>query len=111
MEHPMVRLAIMMGMFGAFVFASPLQEAIDKAPEGSIIRLPAGVYKGNIVINKPLTIEGKEEGVVIDGGGVGTVIEIKSSFVTLKNLKIIGSGDQTTSLDAAVKIGDASSAR
>ncbi len=107
MEHPMVRLAIMMGMFGAFVFASPLQEAIDKAPEGSIIRLPAGVYKGNIVINKPLTIEGKEEGVIIDGGGVGTVIEIKSSFVTLKNLKIIGSGDQTTSLDAAVKIGDA----
>ena len=69
--------------------SKPLQDAIDKAPQGAIIKLPAGVYKGNIVIDKPLTIEGKEEGVVIDGGGEGTVITIKSSFVTIKNVKIV----------------------
>ncbi len=86
--------------------ANPLQDAIDNAPEGSIIKLPAGVYKGNININKPLTIIGKEKGVVIDGEGSGTVITIKGSFVTLKNLKIIGSGDRHENLDAGIKIAD-----
>jgi len=84
--------------------ANVLQDAIDKAPAGSILKLPAGVYKGSIVINKPLTIIGKEKDVVIDGGGSGTVITIKSSYVTLKNLKIIGSGDRHENLDSAIKM-------
>ena len=83
---------------------SVLQDAIDKAPSGSILRLPAGVYKGNIVINKPITIVGKEEGVIIDGEGSGTVISAKGSFITLKNLKIVGSGDRHEKLDAAIKM-------
>jgi nitrous oxidase accessory protein len=87
--------------------ANVLQEAIDSAPSGSIIKLPAGVYKGSIVIDKPLTIIGKESGVVIDGEGKGTVIKIKSSFVTLKNLKIVGSGDRHENIDAAVTITEA----
>ena len=81
-----------------------LQEAIDKAPSGSILKLPKGVYRGNIVINKPLTIIGKEDGVVIDAQNSGTVITINSSFVTLKNLKIINSGDRHENLDAAIKV-------
>ena len=89
-----------------FLNASVLQDAIDKAPSGSILKLPAGVYKGNIVINKPLTIIGKEDGVIIDGGGSGTVIVAKGSFITLKNLKIVGSGDRHDKLDAAIKLSD-----
>ncbi len=81
-----------------------LQEAIDNAPEGSILQLNAGVYKGNIVINKPITIIGKEEGVIIDGQGVGTVIKVNSSFVTLKNLKVINSGNLHHQLDAAITL-------
>lgn len=86
--------------------ASVLQDAIDNAPEGSILKLPAGIYKGNIQINKPITIIGREDGVVIDGEESGTVITIKSSFVTLKNLKIVGSGDRHENLDAAIAISD-----
>lgn len=69
-------LALILPLFGANV----LQEAIDAAPSGSILRLPKGVYKGNLVINKPLTIIGKEAGVVIDGENKGTVIQIKKLF-------------------------------
>jgi len=87
--------------------AGMLQEAIDNAAEGSILKLPAGVYKGNITINKPLTIMGKEEGVIIDGEGKGTVITVKSSFVTLKNLKVVGSGDRHEKIDAAITLVDA----
>ena len=84
--------------------ANLLQEAIDNAPEGSILKLPKGVYKGSIIINKPLSIIGKEDGVIIDGGGTGTVIQITSSYVTLKNLTITGSGDRHDLLDSAIKI-------
>ncbi len=97
---------ILLSLF-IFVNANALQEAIDSAPEGSILKLPAGIYKGNIIINKPLTIIGKEDGVIIDGMGKGTVVTIKSSFVTLKNLKITNSGEMTHTLDAAIKITDA----
>jgi nitrous oxidase accessory protein len=82
--------------------ANILQDAIDNAPEGSILKLPAGVYKGSITINKPITIIGNEEGVIIDGEGSGTVIHVKSSYVTLKNLKIIGSGDRHDKIDSAI---------
>ena len=85
-------------------YANVLQEAIDRAPAGSIIKLPAGVYKGKITINKPLSIIGQEEGVIIDGEGEGTVIRTKGSFITLKNLKIIGSGERHDKLDAAISM-------
>ena len=87
-----------------FLSANLLQEAIDNAPEGSVLKLPKGVYKGSIIINKPLSIIGKEDGVIIDGGGIGIVIQITSSYVTLKNLTITGSGDRHDLLDSAIKI-------
>jgi len=96
-------ITISINLFGANV----LQEAINKAPSGSILKLPKGVYKGSIVIDKPLSIIGKERGVVIDGEGNGTVIKIKSSFVTLKNLEIINSGSRHENLDSAIKVKDA----
>jgi len=86
--------------------SSALQRAIDNAPDGSILKLPAGIYKGGITINKPITIVGKEDGVIIDGEGNGTVITAKGSYITLKNLHIIGSGDRHENLDAAIKLSD-----
>lgn len=84
---------------------SPIQDAIDNAKEGSIIKLNAGVYAGNIVIDKPISIIGNEAGVIIDGLGAGSVITIKSSYVTLKNLTITNSGDRSDTLDAGISIG------
>ncbi len=104
----MIRLSIIF-LFSllTFINANTLQKAIDSAPEGSILKLPAGVYKGSIVINKPLTIIGKEDGVVIDGEGNGTVIAIKSSYVTLKNIRVTGSGSMHHKLDAAITVENA----
>ncbi len=75
-----------------------------KLLEGSILKLPKGLYKGSIVINKPISIIGKEDGVIIDAGGEGTVVTIKSPFVTLKNLTIQGSGERHDKIDAGIKI-------
>jgi len=98
----MLKVLLLNLIFVTLVNANVLQDAIDNSPEGSILKLPAGVYRGNIVINKPLTILGKEDGVIIDGEGSGTVITVNSSYVTLKNLKIIGSGDRHEKVDGAV---------
>jgi nitrous oxidase accessory protein len=83
---------------------SPLQDVVDSAKEGSIIKLKAGIYKGNLVITKPLTLEGVEENVILDGLGVGSVVTIKSSYVTLKNLTIRNSGERSDILDAGINI-------
>jgi nitrous oxidase accessory protein len=88
------------------VEASVLQDAIDSAEAGSIIRLKAGVYKGSIVITKPITIVGTQEGVIIDGEGEGTIVRIKSSYVTLKNLILQNSGSRSDKLDAAIAMED-----
>lgn len=91
-------------IFVNFLSANLLQDAINKAKEGSILKLPKGIYKGSIIINKPLSIIGKEEGVIIDGLGKGTVITINSAYVTLQNLTIQNSGGRHETVDAAIKI-------
>ena len=83
-----------------------LQDVIDKASPNSIINLPKGIYKGDIEINKPLTIIGHKEGSTIYGSGKSTVIRIKSSFVTIKNLKIRHSGEMHQNLDSAITIAE-----
>jgi len=91
--------------------ASVLQDAIDKAKPGSRLELPAGVYHGNIVITKPLILDGKDQKAIIEGDGNGTVISIRSSGVTLKNLTIRGSGDQHEKVDAGISISKATQCR
>jgi len=90
-----------------FSNANALQHAIDSAKVGSILKLKAGTYRGSIVIDKPLSIIGVEDGVIIDGEGNGTVIKVKSSYVTLKNMTIQNSGNRHDKLDAAISISDA----
>ncbi len=87
------------------VWSSTLQEAIDRAKPGSLIELPAGVFEGNIVIDKPLILKGNNT--TIRGDGKGTVVTIKSSYVTLENLTIEHSGAEHERVDAGVKIKDA----
>ena len=48
----MKKLILILTFFSHFIFASELQEAINKAPEGSKITLAQGEYLGNIVITE-----------------------------------------------------------
>jgi len=81
-----------------------LQKAIDQAKPGSRLELPAGIYYGNIVIDKPLIIDGKDQKAIIEGDGKGTVITIRSSGVTVKNLTIRHSGEEHEKVDAGISI-------
>ncbi|MDR0408608.1 MAG: nitrous oxide reductase family maturation protein NosD [Campylobacteraceae bacterium] len=101
MKYPLLFL------FASLLFSNPLQEAIDNAPSGSKIELGRGEYKGRIIIDKPLIIEGtKDKSAHIKGDGTNSVITITSSNVILKNLWISGSGDSHEGLDAAIAVKD-----
>lgn len=81
-----------------------LQQAIDNASDGAVILLEKGLYKGNIVINKSITLDGKDQSAVIMGDGTGTVITVKSGYTTIKNLRVMGSGEMHDSIDACISV-------
>ncbi len=79
----------------------PLQAWLDTALPGTVLRLPAGTYRGPATINKPLTLEGNQQ-VIIDAGGHGTVLTIKADHVTVRGLTLRGSGDSHDQLDGGI---------
>ena len=102
----MKRISLLLLLCPLFGMASLLQEAINSAPEGSKIELKSGEYHGNIVINKPLTIDGLNQTAHIVGEQKGSVITITSSNVVIKNLKITGTGESHEKADSAILIQD-----
>ena len=86
------------------LFCNILQKAIDAAPPYSTLKLQNGLYEGNIYIQKPLTIIGIGEHVIIKGDGVRSVVLVRSSYVTLKHLIIQNSGMNMQSIDAAISM-------
>lgn len=82
---------------------SNLQQALDHARPGDTLRLAAGAYRGNIIINKPLTLEGPAaRSAKIEGNRSGRTIEITAPDVTLRNLTITRSGLSLPDMDAGV---------
>mgnify|MGYP000856873597 CR=1 FL=1 len=69
-----------------------IQNLIDAASPGDIVNIPPGIYNEQIIIDKPLTLQGPFTGgsAVIDATGLvaAPTIEILSSDVSVKNLTI-----------------------
>lgn len=73
---------------------STVAQAVAIADSNDVIQLKEGrYYERNIEINKPLIIEGPEEGsAIIDAQGEGFVLMVKADNVTLRNLEVHNSG-------------------
>ena len=93
----------LLGLFLSLAAAADqaLQAWIDTALPGTVLRLPAGTYRGPAVIAKQLTLESIGK-VVIDGGGKGTVLTIKSDQVTIRGLTLRSSGDSHDAIDGGI---------
>ena len=76
---------------------------MDIAKEGSTLTPPAGIYAGPVVIDKPLTIDGKN-GVTINAGGKGSVIRLDTDGATVKNLRLTNSGESANDIDSGVQV-------
>jgi len=96
-----MRALVLSFSLASVTFAGTLQDRIDQAAPGETIRIQAGVYPGPIVIKKPVTLVG-EQGAEIRGKGSGSVITIAADDVTLKELRVTGSGLRLSDDDAAI---------
>jgi nitrous oxidase accessory protein len=78
--------------------------AVATAADGDEIRIGAGVYREDIVLNKRLTLIGVGRPIIF-GTGNGTVIDVVADHCTIRNLVIdgtgIGAGNQ---MDAAIRL-------
>lgn len=88
-----------------------LTAAIAAAQPGAVIDVPAGVYYGDLAVDKPLHLRGAVAAdgsrPVIDGQGEGTVVVITASDVILENFLIRNSGNVIDKEDGGITVEDA----
>lgn len=88
---------------GVDINAGPIGKRITAAQPGDIIRVPAGIYREHIRINKPLTLiaEGRA---VIDGMASGDIVEIAAPNVTFRGFVVRDTGIDLDKENAAIRV-------
>ena len=70
-----------------------IQDAINGAVSGDAIRVSAGIYHEHIVLGKALQLIGEEQNAtIIDGEGIGSVIQVDADNVSIVNFTIRNAG-------------------
>jgi len=78
--------------------------ALQSAEAGDIIRLSPGTYNGPIEINVPLILDGQGHA-HIKGNETGSVVVVNAKNVTVRGLKVTGSGSDRELRDAGIITG------
>src|SRR5690606_5869875 len=73
--------------------ASEIAALLAGAEPGATVRVPPGVYRGPLAIDRPVRLEGGGR-VTIDGGGQGDVVVITAGGVEMRGFTIRGTGHQ-----------------
>ena len=81
--------------------AASLQSLIDATPAGGTLRLAPGSYIGPVTIIRPMTLDGGGRALIL-GSGKGTVLSVAANGVTLRGLRLTGSGESHDSVDAGI---------
>ncbi|MEA3273847.1 MAG: nitrous oxide reductase family maturation protein NosD [Pseudomonadota bacterium] len=81
----------------------PFQDLVDAAEEGAVLVPEPGTYAGPVIIDKPMTIDGRGQ-VTIDAGGKGSVILLDTDGATIKNLHLTNSGESHNDIDSGVQV-------
>jgi len=80
--------------------APSVAETVALAEAGDVVLLPKGTWRGNIVIDKKITLRG--QGGVLDGGGKGTVLQVDAAGAIIEDLTVRGSGKDLAKNEACV---------
>lgn len=79
----------------------PLQQRLDGAAPGDVIRLGPGEHRGPVVIASALTLEG-EPGARLVGDAGGSVVTVTGARAVVRGLEISGSGTDIGTFDSGV---------
>ncbi|MEZ5319481.1 MAG: NosD domain-containing protein [Vicinamibacterales bacterium] len=80
-----------------------LRARLAGAPAGAVIDIPAGDYRGNVVIDRPLHLRGMGH-VILRGDGTTHVVAVRAPDVVLENLEVRGSGMDLTKDHAGIHV-------
>jgi parallel beta-helix repeat protein len=82
---------------------STIQLAVDDANPENTLWARNGLYNENVIITKPLTLQGEDrETTIIDGSSSGDVVRIEADSVEMTGFTITGSGSNWN--DAGIEI-------
>lgn len=70
---------------------SPVQQRIDTARPGERVTVPAGVYAGDLIVDRAITLVGVGRP-LLRGSGHGSVVRIRAANVTIEGFDIDGGG-------------------
>lgn len=100
-----IAFAWLLALWAAIALAAPqnLQVLIDATPTGGTLHLSPGIYLGPATIYRSMTLEG-ENRAVIQGDGRSTVLSVNTKAVTLRGLRLRGSGDSQDRIDAGIQL-------
>lgn len=86
----------------SFCEISTIKKAIEIASDRDVVLLKSGYYsEANLVLNKGLSVVG-EPGVVVDGKKKGHVFDVRANNVSIRGIKIVGSGISDTAEYAGI---------
>jgi nitrous oxidase accessory protein len=83
--------------------AGDLADLLEATEPGGHLRLPAGTYRGPVVIDEPVILEG-EDLPIIQGDGTGSVITVRAPGTVIRGLVVRGSGAGPTDNPAGIRI-------
>ena len=76
-----------------------ISAAVAAAPSNTTVVVPPGTYTEQVVVNRSITIAGRDA--TVHGNGTGSVITVRAPNVALSGLHVAGVGTQTRDPEAA----------
>jgi nitrous oxidase accessory protein len=96
--------------FTAHPSVNPLQVEVDRAEPGDTLRIPHGVFHGQLVLTKPMVLTG-DEASILDGEDKGTVLVVKGAGTVLEGFTVTRSGWELLVDDAGILVDAADDVR
>jgi len=84
----------------------PLAAVLAATGNGDTVEVAPGVYSGNFVIDKSITLRG-QEGAILDGGGHGHVVVVNVPKVTVEGFVVRASGEDYERSDSGLWVAKA----
>lgn len=85
------------------VRAGAISETLAQAADGDTLRLGSGTYFENVVLDRPVILDGQGHA-TIDAQGTGTVVTVTSPGAVVQGLTVIGSGSSHDTIDSGIKL-------